>query len=61
MSKPTADQLDRQAVELRQVLGSGRPSSPAMTRTGNGNVSSRTSSALPAVDERVDVLVDDGA
>ena len=34
---------------------------PAITMTGNGNVSSRTRSAAAAVDERVDVLVDDAA
>ena len=33
----------------------------AMTTTGNGNVSSRDEVGAAAVDERVDVLVDDAA
>ena len=39
-----ADELDREAMELRQVFA-GSPSSRAITTTGNGNVSSRTRSA----------------
>ena len=58
MSKPTL----MSSTALRWNCGRssrGRPSRRAITTTGNGNVSSRDEVGAAAVDERVDVLVDD--